>query len=58
MGNCYSADQTAEEHIHTDITCNTEEHNRSTALERLVIDYLGVTGSEPSPLASAVVRNI
>ena len=25
MGNCYSADHTAEDHIHTDITCNIEE---------------------------------
>ena len=25
MGNCYSVDHTAEDHIHIDITCNTEE---------------------------------
>ena len=25
MGNCYSADHIAKDHIHTDITCNTEE---------------------------------
>ena len=25
MGNCYSADYFAEDHIHTDMTCNTEE---------------------------------
>ena len=25
MGNCYSADDIAEDHIHTDITCNIEE---------------------------------
>ena len=25
MGNCYSADHIADEHIHTDITCNIEE---------------------------------
>ena len=25
MGNCYSADHNAEDHIQTDIQCNTEE---------------------------------
>ena len=25
MGNCYPADDIAEDHIHTDITCNIEE---------------------------------
>ena len=25
MGNCYSADHIAGDHIHTDITCNMEE---------------------------------
>ena len=25
MGNCYSVDHIAEDHIRTDITCNTEE---------------------------------
>ena len=25
MGNCYSIDHIAEDHIHTDITCNIEE---------------------------------
>ena len=39
MGNCYSTDHIAEAHIHTDITCNMRNHNRSTALERSVIDH-------------------
>ena len=34
VGNCYSADYIAEDHIHTDITCN-----RSTAFEWSAIDY-------------------
>ena len=38
MGNCYLTDHIVEGHIHTDITCNIEEHNRSTALERSAID--------------------
>ena len=25
MGNCYSTDNIAEDHIHTDIICNVEE---------------------------------
>ena len=42
MGNCYSADYFAEDHIYTDITCNN--HNRSTALKQSVIDYFGGVG--------------
>ena len=38
MGNCYSADHIAEDHILTDITYNIEKKHRSTALERSVID--------------------
>ena len=42
MGSCYSDDHIAGDHIHTDITtCNIEEHSRSTALERSVIDNWG-----------------
>ena len=62
MDNCYSADHIAEDHKHTDITCNIENHNRSAALERSVIDYILLWGgfklvflSQPSLLASAVV---
>ena len=40
MGNCYSADHIAEDHIHTDITCNTEEpqqkYRLGTVSNRLV----------------------
>ena len=69
MGNCYSTYHIVEDYIHTGIICNIEYHNRSAALERSVIDnwysvggggraYTCFTGSEPSPVASAVVRNI
>ena len=47
MGNCYSVDHIAEDHIHTDITCNMEElhqkyHNGAVGNRLLgggVIDY-------------------
>ena len=32
MGNCYSADHIAEDHIHTDITCITEEPQQKNRL--------------------------
>ena len=32
MGNCISADHIAEDHIHTDITCNTEEPQQKDRL--------------------------
>ena len=32
MGNCYSADHIAEDHIHTDITCNIEEPHQKYRL--------------------------
>ena len=45
MGSCYSGDYIAEYHIYTDITTyNIEDHNRSTALERSIIDFLGRGG--------------
>ena len=44
MGNCYSADHIAEDHIHTDITCNIEEPQQKYRLGRSVIDYMGVGG--------------
>ena len=45
MGSCYSGDYIAEYHIYTDITtCNIENHNRSTALERSIFDFLGRGG--------------
>ena len=39
MGNCFSADHSAEDNIHTGITLRND--NRSTALERSVISYFG-----------------
>ena len=42
MGNCYSGDHIAGDNIHRDITCDIGNHNRSTALERSVIDYWGL----------------
>ena len=42
MGNRYSSDNVAGDHIHTDITtCNIEEPHRSDSLKRSVIDYFG-----------------
>ena len=41
MGKSYSTDHIAEDHIHTDTTCNID---RSTALERSIIDYWGGGG--------------
>ena len=38
MGNFYSADHNAEDHIQT-YNAKLRNHNRSTALERSVIDY-------------------
>ena len=39
MRNCYSADDIAEDHVHTDITCNIEESQQKYPLVRSVIDY-------------------
>ena len=41
MDNCYSADDIAEDHTHTDITASLRNHNKNTALNRSVIDYWG-----------------
>ena len=41
MGDWYSAYHIAKDHIHTDITCNTEEPQQKYRLERSVIDYWG-----------------
>ena len=41
MGNRYSADRIAKDHIHTDITCNTEEPQQKYRLGT-VIDYWGL----------------
>ena len=50
MGNCYSIEHIAEDHIHTDKKCSTEKPHRhkmrnrkgSTAFERSVIGYWGL----------------
>ena len=43
MGNCYLGDYIAGDHIHTDITtCKIKEPQKNHALERSVIEYLGV----------------
>ena len=41
MGSCYSADHIAEDHIHTDITCNIEEPRQKRHLGTEVIDCVG-----------------
>ena len=41
MGNCYSLDHIAEDHIHTDITCDIKEPHQKYRLEQSVIDYWG-----------------
>ena len=38
MGNCYSFDHIAEDHV------TERNHNKSTTLERSVIDYFGGWG--------------
>ena len=42
MGNCYSADHIAEDHIHTDITCNIEEPQQKYRLVKAVLKYVAV----------------
>ena len=55
MGRCNLSDHIAGAHIHMHITTyNIEDHNRSNALERLVIDYFGAGGlkqvlQDPNP---------
>ena len=41
MGTYHSADHIAEDHIHTDITCNIEEPQQKYRLGTSVIDYWG-----------------
>ena len=42
MGNCYSADHIAEDHIQTDITCNIEEPQQKYHLPTLyqIVDFI------------------
>ena len=39
MGNCYSIDHIADDHIHTGITYNIKESQQKYSLGRSVIDY-------------------
>ena len=41
MGSFYSADHIAEDHIHTDITCNIEEPRQKRRLGTEVINCVG-----------------
>ena len=60
MDNCYSVDHIAEDHILLGITLRN--HNRSTALERSVIDYWWGLNMfywiQTSPSASVIVQSI
>ena len=62
MGNCYSGDLIADDHIHKDITCKIEERQQKYRLETVSNRLLGglnmFVGSKPTPLVSAVVQNI
>ena len=64
IGNCYSADHIAEDHKHTDITCNTEEPQQKYRIGKVSYSILGggdkhvLPYPNPRPLASAVVLNI
>ena len=44
MGNAYSADHIAKDHIHTDITCNTREPQQKYRLGTVSNRLLGVGG--------------
>ena len=66
MGDCYSVDHSAEDHIHTDIKRSTEEPQQKYRLGTVSNRFLLEGGlklvlldlSKPSPLAAAVVRNM
>ena len=67
MGNCYSVDHIAEDHMHTDIRCNIEEQQQKYRFGTVSNRLLGwgwgapktcFNGFKSSLLASAVVRNI
>ena len=63
MGNCYSADHIAEDHINADITYNIEEpqqkymYRLGTASYRLLGGLNAFYWIHTLPLASAVVQN-
>ena len=63
MGSCNSGDHTAEDNTHTDITtCYIEKQQQKYRLGTVSNRWGGgvicLTGSKPSPLASAMFRNI
>ena len=71
MGNCNSANHIAKDHIHTDVTCNTEEpqqqkYGLGTVSNRLLAGGRGGGGGglnvfywiQTSPSASAVIQNV
>ena len=47
MGNCYSADHIAEDHMHTDITCNIEDPQQKYRLGTVSNRLLGSDYSTP-----------
>ena len=62
MGNCYSTDQTAEDHIHTDIACNIEEpqqkYRLGTVSNRILGSREGVLKPvllDPNPPSASVI---
>ena len=65
-GQLISADHIAKDHIHTDITCNTEEPQQKYRLATVsnILHFKGgglnafLTGSKPSPSASTVIQNV
>ena len=44
MGNCYSTDHIAEDHLHTDITCNIEDPQQKNRLGTVSNGFLGGGG--------------
>ena len=61
MSNCFSADQIAEDHIHTDITCNIEEQQQKYRLGTVSYRLLGGGLNrfyliQTSPSASALLQ--
>ena len=59
MGNCYSADHIAKDHIHTDITCNTEESQQKYRLGTVSNRLLGRGGGgEGAERSTALERSV
>ena len=61
MDCCYSVDHIAEDHIHKNTTCNTEEpqqKNRIGTVRNWLLAGFNMFLFKPSALPSAVFRNI